>query len=78
MSASPALLVRSWPVGTWTATLTVGPLEAGRPVHVLIEWDPAQPARLTSDQLQQYRAGRDAALRELSELTGLRVAVLDS
>jgi hypothetical protein len=77
MTAESSPLVRSWPVGPWVATLTVGPLKDGRPTALLIEWGPTKPAFLTKAQVAQYRHGRDKALRELSALTGCRLAVLD-
>lgn len=43
----------------------------------VIEWAPERPRQLSADELAQYRAGRNAALAELAELTGRTVAVLE-
>lgn len=41
-------------------------------VHsVAMEWLPERPRRLLDREFAQYRAGRDKALRELSEELGL-------
>lgn len=55
----------SWPVGRWTATLSVTAAEDNGPRAVLIEWSPCVPDRLTSAEVSQYRRGRDAALKRL-------------
>lgn len=72
MSAESAALVRSWPVGRYTATLTVPPLASGV-LHALIEWAPHIPNDLTTTELEAYRRGRNAALAEL----GLTALILD-
>ncbi|HEY8878635.1 MAG TPA: hypothetical protein VIN03_13795 [Roseateles sp.] len=40
---------------------------------VLIEWDGEPPKRLTSEELQQYREGRNAAIQAL----GLNALVIE-
>jgi hypothetical protein len=76
MSGGAAVLVRSWPVGPHTVTLSAGRADDHSPLSVVIEWEPAQPARMTQAERDQYLVGRNAALHELSALTGLRLAVL--
>ena len=77
MSTHPTAF-RSWPVGDYTVTLTI-PSRASdaAPAAISITWDPRMPSRLTDSELNQYRAGRNAAIAELSAAMGLRVAVLD-
>lgn len=74
MSASPPALVKTWSVGRYEVTLTVQRPIAGGITHALVEWSPHQPDDLTVQELEQYRAGRNAAFAEL----GLLAAVLDS
>ena len=73
MSAEAAF-VRTWPVGRWTATLSVpsAAFAVGQPVHAVVEWSPAIPGRpLTPSELKQYRAGREAAFADLARTKGL-------
>lgn len=72
MSAQPAALSRTWKVGKrYVATLTVPPVENGV-LHACIEWQPHTPRDLNTDELKEYRLGRDRAFRELG-LTALIV-----
>lgn len=76
--AEAAALVRSFPVGRYTATLTVPRAPAnGAAICASMEWAPELPSRLTPAELAQYRQGRDAALREVARVLGLNVGVLD-
>lgn len=79
MSASAAILTRTWPVGSRTVTLTVPRLDGRKahPVCVSCDWSPSVPTALTADEWRAYRAGRDSALAELSEELGGRVGVLE-
>lgn len=77
MSASAAVLTRSWQVGAHTVTLTIPRPVAGETKTAAFEWSPAKPQRLSTAELGQYRAGRDAAITELSEAMGLRVALVE-
>jgi hypothetical protein len=77
MSAEAAAFSRSWPVGRFTATLSVPRHKPGAVASAVIEWEPEMPTRLTPDEVEQYRSGRDAALQELSERLGLRIGVVD-
>lgn len=74
MSGEAAALIRSWPVGPWTVTLTAPTPRAGSLNSIAMEWNPGLPDRpLSADELQQYRDGRNAAIREL----GLTALVID-
>lgn len=78
MSAEACVLIRSWPAGRYTCTLTVQRPKAGAMVHAVIEWAPEQPKRLTDGEIAEYRRGRNAALAELSEeLGGVNAAVIE-
>lgn len=74
MSAEAAALVRSWPVGRYTCTLTAPQPKRGAVHTVVIEWSPEQPKRLTHAEIEQYREGRDAAFLAL----GLNVLILEA
>jgi hypothetical protein len=73
MSAEAAALSRTWSVGRYTVTLTVPPLRPAGVLNAVVEWSPSVPAKLTPDELEQYRAGRDDAIRAL----GVRALVVD-
>ena len=78
MSAEAAVLLRMWSVGKYTVTLTLPKPRRGERVCASIEWAPSMPTgRLTDAELQQYIAGRNAAISELSEALGLRFLVID-
>lgn len=77
MSAESAAFVRSWQVGSYTATLTMPKHKPGAVASAVIEWTPHVPAKLTPDETAQYRAGRAAAFAELSQRLGLRIGVVD-
>ena len=73
MSAEAAAFVRTWAVGKYTCTLTMPKPRPGRTMHVAIEWAPEQPKRLTQAEIDEYREGRNDAIRSL----GLNALVLD-
>lgn len=73
MSAEAAAITRSWSVGPYTATLTVPKAKPGQTVAAVIEWEPRVPQRLKPAEIEQYRAGRDAAIKAL----GLNVLVVE-
>ena len=77
MSGSAAALARSWPVGAHTVTLTIPWPAAGEKRTAAFEWSPTRPQHLTPAEVAQYRIGRDAAIAELAEVTGLRVALVE-
>ncbi len=77
MSAEPAVFVRSWRVGRWTCTLTVPQATRGVVRSAVTEWAPSFPTELSPEERAQYRAGRNAALAELAQHLGGKVAVLD-
>lgn len=73
MSAEAAAISRSWPVGRYTATMSAPKPKSGATVCAVIEWEPHVPQCLTSKEREQYRAGRDAAIKAL----GLKALVID-
>ncbi len=74
MSAESAALVRSWPVGRYTATMTVQQPKPGKPVMAVVEWEPEAPKGLSSEEFKQYRAGRNAAFNAM----GLTALVIET
>lgn len=77
MSAEAAAFTRSWPVGDFTATLTVPRHRHGAVAAAVIEWTPAVPSKLTPAEVEQYRAGRAAAFAELARRLGMRIGVVE-
>ncbi len=77
VSASAAILTRSWPVGTRTCTLSISRIEPGATVQMCVEWTPSLPKGLTASERHQYRSGRDAALDQLAAELGITVAVVE-
>lgn len=77
MSAEAAF-TRSWRVGMWVASLTCRKPQAGQDLAAVIEWTPNRPHRLSAGELQQYRAGRDAAMAELAAELGITVGVIET
>lgn len=77
MSAEAAAFTASWPVGRFVATLTMPRVTAGAVLAAVIEWSPAMPSKLTEAEVQEYRTGRDAALREMASRLGLHIGVID-
>ena len=77
MGAEAAALVRSFRVGRRVVTITMPPTKRGEVRSTVIEWEPDVPPRLSKRELRQYRAGRNAALRELAEVIGGSILVID-
>lgn len=77
MSAEAALFSRSFPVGSYTVTLTIPKPTKGEPVAMACSWEPALPSRLSRAEWQQYVTGRTAALAELAGHLGRSIAVID-
>lgn len=77
MSGESALAVRSWPVGVFTCELTVQRPKTGALMNAVVEWTPAEPPRLSTEEWRQYRAGRNRAIAELAAQLGISVAVLE-
>lgn len=77
MTAEAPALVRSWPVGSRTATLTVPRPAPGSVLSAVIEWSPDAPRGLSGAEWKQYRDGRNAALAEVAAELGVSAAVLD-
>ena len=73
MSASAAVISRSWRVGDRTSTLTVSAAGPNGERSAVIEWEPDRPSNLTPPELDEYRRGRNAAFRGL----GLSALVIE-
>lgn len=76
MSADRAF-TRTWRVGRYRATLSCPRPMPGVSAAACVSWEPAIPQRLTKDEAQAYRQGRDAALRDLAAELRVTVAVLE-
>jgi hypothetical protein len=77
MTAESAVLVRAFPVGRWTCTLTFPRPRRGEAMQLAAEWSPSVPSHLTPADLAQYRVGRNAALRDLASIVGEKIMVVD-
>ncbi len=78
MSAQSALLVRVFPVGKRTVTMTFQHPSAAPELQIMAtEWEPNFPRGLSRKEWRQYRAGRDAAIIEYGHLTGLKIALIE-
>jgi hypothetical protein len=77
MSATAAVVSRSWRVGERTVTLTIPRPKAGRPLIACAEWSPNEPPRLSADDWAEYRQGRHRAISELAAELQISVAVLE-
>lgn len=77
MTAESPALIRTFPVGRRTVTMTVPKPVQGGVVTMTMEWAPTVPSGLSRKERRQYRDGRDAALAELAEVLGLRVMVAE-
>ena len=73
MSAESAALTHSWPVGQFTATMSVPKLRHSQVLSAVVEWQPHVPQCLTDEEIAQYRAGRTAAIQAL----GLKALVIE-
>ena len=63
MNDTTSVLVRSFPVGnhTVTMTLTRRRFHAGR---ITCRWSPPKPTRLTKEEKHQYRSGRASTVAD--------------
>jgi hypothetical protein len=77
MSAEAPVSVRSWQTGPYTVTMTIPKPRPGAVLSASVEWAPAEPSRLSTEEWRQYRAGRNQALGELAAELGINVAVLE-
>jgi len=77
MGAESPALVRSFPVGSRTCTLTLRKPVTGMVLHSACEWAPDPPRKLTAAEIEEYRAGRNAAFAEFARLTGLRTMLIE-
>lgn len=77
MSAEAPVAVRTWPVGRYIVTMSIPKPRRGSVISATVEWAPDEPARLSVEELRQYRSGRNLALAELAAELGIRVAVVD-
>lgn len=72
-----AAMSRSWRVGRRTVTLTMPQARGGEVAGASIEWAPSIPRQLSRRELKGYRAGRDAAFRNLCGELGIRVVLCE-
>ena len=77
MSAEAAAMVRSFPVGCRTCTLTIEAPKPGSVVNMVVEWSPNVPTGFNRREWRQYRRGRNAVVVELSRQTGMKAAVIE-
>ena len=79
MSAESYAFLKTWAVGAYRVTLTVPKPKPGQVMSAVVEWkpQPPAPASLSIEDINEYRRGRNAALRTLSQQLGIRVAVVD-
>lgn len=77
MSAEAVAFSRSWRVGRYRVELSVPRPKHGSAVHAVMEWIPRMPPKLTPDEIDEYRAGRDSALKEMAAELGVRIMVAD-
>ena len=75
MNDRTAVVVRSFPVGkhTVTMTLTRRRFLAGR---IMCRWSPPKPTRLTKEEKHQYRSGHAAAVADAFTFMGGRVGLI--
>lgn len=76
MSAQAAF-TRTWRVGRYRATLSCPRPRPGARAAACVEWEPEIPQRLTKSELEAYRDGRDAAVRDMAAELHVTVAVLE-
>ena len=55
----------------------LGELNATGFAAAVVEWSPDVPEQLSAEELQAYQVGRNAALAEIAQELGIRVAVID-
>lgn len=77
MTAELPAVCHSFHVGKRTCTLTIPQPKTGGVASIVVEWSPSPPRRLSRREFRQYREGRDAAIAELAEKTGLRAKVVE-
>ncbi len=73
-----AAFVRFWSVGRYRVELSCPrPKPGGGLVSAVIAWDPVMPSKLSPEEARDYRAGRDAALRDLATELKVDMGVLE-
>jgi hypothetical protein len=78
MSAEAAALAVTFSVGQkYHCTVTIPPPRRGELRSAVFEWMPSVPQRLTEQELQDYRRGRDAAFTELARRSGLQMLLVE-
>ena len=77
MSGTAPALVRTFRVGRFECTLTFPQIASGSVLAMAAEWSPSMPDRLTTAEIEEYRAGRNAAIEELAAIVGGNVAVIE-
>ena len=64
-------------MGNRTVTLTVPTGKGGEVASCAMEWAPDLPGRLSAEEINQYRKGRNAALLDIARELGVRIALVD-
>lgn len=77
MSASAALLERTYSVGAYAVTFTAPPRSMGDDVWCSIEWRPPRLGPINDVDLASFREARATFARELVEFTGEAVTVIN-
>lgn len=79
MSASAPIFERTWSVGkNFKVTLSVPPVTPGKPICATMEWDPCMPKKkLSKSEMDDYYAGRNMAMIDMSIQTGIKGMVID-
>jgi len=72
MSAEAPAVVATFKVGTRQVRLTI-PRPGSGNCYVAAEWTPDMPRALSASEWKQYRAGRNAAIRQL----GMRALIIE-
>lgn len=68
---------RAWSVGSYRAELSCWRPRPGAVLSAVVEWIPSPPQRLTPVEMRAYKAGRDAAFRDLAAELQVTVRVLE-
>jgi hypothetical protein len=61
-----------------TMSLPVDAVRKGALLSTECEWEPRVPTRLSSNEMRDYRRGRDAFYGEIARLTGVNIAVAET
>jgi len=77
MSAEAPLHQATFAVGKYRCTLAVPAVATGLVRSMVVEWEPEVPRRLSPEELEAYRRGRDSFIAEVAAKLGVSAAVLE-